>query len=69
MHCRHYYMMRFRGAGPGCQPKGFVDTVKKVTLCGETFTATYDILVYPRKLEDAEVEKYELDYIGFEALE
>lgn len=69
MTCRYYYRMRLRGVGPGCQPKGFVDTVKKVTLCGETFTATYDILIYSRKLTDEEVEEYELDYIGFEAVE
>lgn len=58
---QHKYGMRLRGFSIGCQPMD--------GLIGRQDDSTgkyYDVLVYRRKLDDVEVEAYELDYIGEE---
>lgn len=48
-----------RGFALGCQPmKGWV------TRRDDASGRYYDVLIYGRKLEDAEVERYELEYVG-----
>lgn len=55
------YGMRLRGFSIGCQPmKGFIERRDDKT------HIFYDIIVYDRKLTSAEVEMYELDFIGEE---
>lgn len=55
------YGMRLRGFSIGCQPmKGFIERRDDKTYI------YYDIIVYDRKLTSAEVNMYELDYIGEE---
>lgn len=53
------YGMRLRGFSIGCQPMdGFVE--RQDDRSGKY----HDILVYDRKLSEAEVRDYELDYLG-----
>lgn len=53
------YGMRLRGFSIGCQPmKGIIEGVDDPT------GKYYSILTYSRKLTDAEVSDYELDYLG-----
>ena len=53
------YGMRLRGFSIGCQPmKGIIDGQDDPT------GKYYSILTYSRKLTDAEVNEYELDYLG-----
>ena len=55
----HIYGMRLRGFSPGCQPmNGLKDRQDDKT------GKYWDILLYNRKLTDAEVKAYELDYLG-----
>lgn len=52
------YGMRLRGFSIGCQPiNGFIRREDDVT------GKYHDIIVYDRKLNNAELEDYELDYI------
>ena len=54
----YYYGMRNRGFSIGCQP------MKGILWSEEDATGKYhDILVYGRKLTDAEVRDFELDFI------
>lgn len=56
---QYAYGMRLRGFSIGCQPKqGFVERVWDRS---ETY---WDILIYDRKLSEAELREYELDYLG-----
>lgn len=54
------YGMRLRGYGVGCQPKkglvGFSYSDKQ--------NKYYNYLYYDRKLSDAEMKQYELDFLG-----
>lgn len=53
------YGMRLRGFSIGCQPmKGFYERQD------DPDGRYHDILIYERKLTDAELMDYELDYIG-----
>lgn len=53
---RFKYGMRLRGFSPGCQPRGVVDYE-------DGDDRYYDFIVYDRRLSDAEVKDYELDFI------
>lgn len=54
----YYYGMRNRGFSIGCQP------MKGILWSEEDATGKYhDVLVYSRKLTDAEVRDFELDFI------
>lgn len=55
------YGMRLRGFSIGCQPKGGL-IAREDDVSGRY----YDILVYDRKLTEAELNEYELDYINEE---
>ena len=53
------YGMRLRGFSLGCQP------MNGLLLATEDKSGKYyDILSYAKKLSDADVENYELDYLG-----
>ena len=53
------YGMRLRGFSIGCQPmNGFCERQD------DPDGRYHDILIYERKLTDAELHDYELDYIG-----
>ncbi len=53
------YGMRLRGFSIGCQPmNGFYERQD------DPDGRYHDILIYERKLTDAELRDYELDYIG-----
>lgn len=53
------YGMRNRGFSPACQPKeGFYK--REDDPDGKYF----DIIIYTRKLTEAELKDYELDYLG-----
>lgn len=52
------YGMRLRGFAPGCQPmKGLIRRED------DLFGDYWDVLVYNRKLEEDEIQRYELDRI------
>lgn len=54
------YGMRLRPFSMGCQPSGVAEV-------SEYNTGRYwNILYYKRKLTEAEIREYELDYIGVE---
>lgn len=54
---RYTYGMRLRGFSPGCQPmKGLVDH-------RDGSGRYWDILVYDRKLTEAEAKDYDLDFL------
>lgn len=57
---KHIYGMRLRGFSIGCQPKGVEE--RRDDSSGKY----HDIIVYSRKLETAEMDAYELDYLGCE---
>lgn len=57
---RYVYGMRLRGASPGAQPSGLKDIQNDPT------GTYYNIIIYDRKLSEAEVRGYELDYLGEE---
>lgn len=57
----YVYGMRLRGFSIGCQPmNGFAERVDDDT------GKYHDILLYDRKLTEAELRDYELDYLGNE---
>ena len=59
---RHLYGMRLRGFSIGCQPKeGLIERLD------DTTGRYHDILAYDRQLTPAELEDYELDYLGKES--
>lgn len=53
------YGMRLRGFSIGCQPMGGL-----VDAQDDASGVYWSILWYSRKLTDAEVRNYELDYLG-----
>lgn len=53
----YVYGMRERGFAPGCQP---LDGLVKSISGNRTY---YDLIVYNRRLTDAECRQYELDYL------
>jgi len=55
----YWYGMRLRGFSIGCQPMDGLVLHQEAS--GKEH---YDYLFYNRKLTDAEVEQYELDYFG-----
>ena len=56
---RYYYGMRLRGFSPNCQPmRGLIGTIKD-----EEESIYHDILIYDRKLNEEEMDRYELDFI------
>ena len=60
----YIYGMRLRGFSPGCQPKsGLIKRVDDIT------GRYWDIIIYNRKLSDSEVNSFELDYLGEEAID
>jgi hypothetical protein len=52
------YGMRLRGFSIGCQPSGVVKRMDDVN------GRYWDVIAYDRKLTDAEISAYDLDYIG-----
>lgn len=61
MSMRYLYGMKFRPAGPGCQPK-------EGLICSCTWNNKGDqhywsVLQYNRRLADDEVSNYDLEYI------
>lgn len=54
-----YYGMRCRGFSPGCQPKDGFRTRED-----DPTGKYYDILVYDRRLTEAEMRQYDLDELG-----
>ena len=49
----HRYTYKFRGMGPGCQPKGFLDW--------QNITGyKYEVITYDRELTEKEMLEYEL---------
>lgn len=56
----YFYGMRLRGFSPGAQPKGVIERLDDPT------GKYYDILVYDRRLTDAEIRDYELDIVEAE---
>lgn len=57
---KYLYGMKLRGFSIGCQPvNGLIDHKDGDALY-------YDYLVYDRKLSDAELNNYDLDYVGDE---
>ena len=59
---RYYYGMRLRGFAPWCQPmEGFIERLDDD---GKHERRYHDVLVYSRKLSDADTRAYELDFLG-----
>jgi len=64
---KYFYGMRLRGFSPGAQPMNGLYGVTDYKLnkwekkSGRKY---HDVLVYLRKLDDKELEEYELDYLG-----
>lgn len=58
----HKYGMRLRPAGIGCQPKGFVRILET------TAKQYWNILLYPERLSETDMEMYSLDYLGEERI-
>lgn len=56
---KHFYGMRLRPCGLGCQPKDY-EHVVEFAIKGKY----YDLIAYTRKLTDEEVSNFELDYLG-----
>ena len=54
----YLYGMRLRGFSIGCQPSGVLKRMDDVS------GKYWDIIAYERKLTDAEILDYDLDYIG-----
>jgi len=52
------YGMRLRGYSIGCQPKGCIDRED------DESGRYYDIITYDRELTEAEMDEYELDFLG-----
>lgn len=53
----YWYTYRLRGYSIGCQPKGVIQVKESPDL-------PYELIAYSRQLTDAEVEEYELIYLG-----
>lgn len=64
---RYRYGMRLRGFSIGCQPmNGLIECIdENVEENGRKY---WSRLLYDRRLTDAELEAYELDYLGEEWL-
>ena len=61
---KYLYGMRLRGFSPGCQPKtGLIKRLDDIT------GKYWDIIVYDHKLSNSEVNSFELDYLGEEAID
>lgn len=56
----YIYGMRLRGFSIGCQPSGVAEVSE------DSSGRYWNILYYKRKLTEAEINDYELDYIGVE---
>lgn len=56
---KYRYGMKYRGFSIGCQP---MDGLQDVT--SDKYGVYYNILGYDRRLDQSEVDDYELTYLG-----
>lgn len=65
----YVYGLRYRPKGIGCQPSGFVCYLDRVIDrwvkdSHIDISDYYDLVAYRKELDDVEINKYELEFIG-----